>query len=122
MDVEELLALEHEGWLSLCEGTGAEFYGRIMTEDGVMLLADGTLLDRDAVIASLGEAPPWQEYEIVEPRSLALGPESRALVYRGRAAREAGPVFTALMSSVYARRAGEWRLVLYQQTPVGGTR
>ena len=37
--LDELLDLEHQGWNSLCTGTGANFYGQIMTNDGVMLLS-----------------------------------------------------------------------------------
>ncbi|WP_393916544.1 hypothetical protein [Halostreptopolyspora alba] len=40
---EEPLELEHRGWRPLCDGTGADFYGSLMTEDGVMVLAHGAL-------------------------------------------------------------------------------
>jgi hypothetical protein len=89
-----------------------------MTADGVMVLSHGFVLDRDAVIASLGDAPPWTRYEIRDPRLIELGGDSAALPYTGRASRDDGePPFEALMSSVYTRRDGGWRLALYQQTP-----
>lgn len=119
MDLEELLELEHRGWRSLCDGTGADFYGRLMTENGVMVLAHGHVFHRQQVIDSLGEAPPWRTYEITEERIIALSESSAVLVYRGRAYRDgAEPAFTALMSSVYVRRGTEWALAVYQQTPV----
>ncbi|MFD0775282.1 DUF4440 domain-containing protein [Streptomonospora algeriensis] len=115
----ELLELEHRGWRSLCEGTGADFYGSLMTEDGVMVLAHGQVFDRAAVIASLNDAPTWDGYEIDEVRLVPVGPGDAALVYRARAHRgSAESAFAALMSSVYTRRDGAWRLALYQQTPV----
>ncbi|GAA4897717.1 nuclear transport factor 2 family protein [Streptomonospora salina] len=115
----ELLELEHRGWRSLCDGTGSDFYGSLMTEDGVMVLAHGEVFDRAAVVASLSGAPTWDGYEITGERVAGLGPDTAALVYRARAHRGgADAVFTALMSSVYTRRDGAWRLVLYQQTPV----
>lgn len=62
VDIAELSALENQGWSSLCEGTGADFYGRLMTPDAVMALAlalaHGLVLDREAVIASLNEETP----------------------------------------------------------------
>ena len=117
--LEELLALEHEGWASLCNSTGGEFYGRIMTSDGIMVLAHGQVLDRRAVIESLDGAPPWRAYEISDERIIALAEGQAALVYTGRAYRDGDePAFVALMSSVYSRRQGVWRLRLYQQTPV----
>lgn len=117
---DELLDLEHRGWTSLCDGTGAEFYGEIMTEDGQMLLAHGQALDRTEVIASLGDAPPWQSYDISDVRAAALSDDAAILTYRGTGFRDEGEPFRALMSSVYTRRGGEWRLALYQQTPIPG--
>lgn len=117
--LDELLDLEHQGWKSLCTSTGADFYGRIMTGDGVMVLAHGQVFDRQAVIDSLNEAPPWRTYDIADERLIVLGADRAILVYTGRASRdESEPAFNALMSSVYTRHEGEWRLALYQQTPI----
>lgn len=117
--LEELLDLEHRGWNSLCTGTGADFYGQIMTADGVMVLAHGQVFDRQAVIDSLNQAPPWREYEISDERLIVLSDDYAILVYTGQARRDDDePAFTAIMSSVYARVDGSWRLALYQQTPV----
>jgi hypothetical protein len=119
LDVSELLRLENAGWTSLCDGTGGDFYGSVMTDDGVMVLADGSVLDRDGVVASLDDAPAWSAYEISDERLVEMGPDAAAFVYRGRAFRASGgPPFEALMSSVYVREGGRWRLALYQQTPI----
>lgn len=116
---DEVLDLEHQGWRSLCDSTGADFYGRIMTSDGVMVLAHGQVLDRNAVIDSLNEAPPWRSYDITDERFLALSQDHVILVYTGRAYRDDHELaFTALMASVYVRQEGAWRLALYQQTPI----
>ncbi|MBD3942694.1 nuclear transport factor 2 family protein [Microbacterium sp. NEAU-LLC] len=117
--LDELLELEHQGWKSLCDGTGSEFYGRLMTADGAMVLAHGMVLDRDAAVDSLNDAPPWRTYEIHDERLIPLGDDHAILVYTGRATRDGDEAaFTALMSSVYVRQDGDWRLALYQQTPV----
>ncbi|MDQ0643870.1 nuclear transport factor 2 family protein [Microbacterium murale] len=116
--IEELLELENHGWRSLCDGTGSDFYGALMTEDGAMLLASGLSMDRSEVIASLAGAPPWERYEVDEPRLLALADGASTLLYTGRAFRAGAEPFVALMASTYVRRAGAWRLALYQQTPV----
>lgn len=118
-DITELLRLENAGWRSLCDGTGGDFYGTVLTDDGVMVLAHGAVLDRGQVIASLDDAPAWSAYEITDERLIELGPDAAAFVYRGRAFRASGgPPFDALMSTVYVRVDGEWRIALYQQTPV----
>lgn len=117
MDIEELLHLERQGWDTLCRGTGAGFYGRLMTPAAVMVLAHGMVMDRDAVIASLDEAPPWDRYTITEPRLVEVEADTALLVYKGVADR--GDVrFEALMSSLYTRIDASWRLVLHQQTRV----
>ena len=115
---DQLLVLEHEGWNSLCEGTGDRFYGELMTEDGVMILADGSVFGREAVAASLDQAPTWDTYELSDVRLVEAGPDSAALVYTGRARRGDEPLFVARMASTYRRAEGRWRLALYQQTPV----
>lgn len=115
-----LVDIEAQGWDALSqEGRGGPFYRGLMTDDAVMVLADGSVLDRDGVVASLEHAPPWAAYRIEDPRLLRLGPDAAALVYRGTASRDAdGPDLVAAMSSVYRRVDQDWRLVLYQQTLV----
>lgn len=116
---DELWDLEHQGWASLCRSTGADFYGDLMTAGGVMVLAHGQVLDRAAVVASLNEAPPWRGYELSEQRVVARADDHAVLEYTGRAFRGGDePEFRALMSSVYVREEGRWRLALYQQTPI----
>lgn len=115
---ETLLDLERRGWDSLCDGTGDSFYGELMTDDALMVLANGQVMDRDAVVESLRDAPPWRTYEISDLRFVDAGDDAAAIVYGGRAYRAAQePAFVGLMSSVYVRREGAWRLALYQQTP-----
>lgn len=121
MTISDLLELEHRGWRSLCDGSGADFYGQLMTEDGVMVLAHGQVFDRQDVIDSLNEAPPWRTYEIDQERLVSLGDDAAALVYRGQAYREeAEPAFVAFMTSVYVRQGAGWALASYQQTPIPG--
>ncbi|MCW4384674.1 nuclear transport factor 2 family protein [Salinibacterium sp. SYSU T00001] len=118
MTLAELLDLEHQGWKALCDGTAAEFYGQIMTDDSAMVLAGGLSLDRQGVIDSLGASQPWQRYDISEERIIRLGEDEAILLYTGRASRDDGDEFAARMASVYTRRVGTWRLVHYQQTPI----
>lgn len=118
MEPQDLLALEHQGWDALCAGTGADFYGDLMTDDGVMVLTPGFVLDREGVIASLDGAEPWQDYELTDARLVSLDADSAAVVYTATAQRGGVPPFRALMSSVYVRRQDRWRLALYQQTPI----
>jgi len=119
--LDELLTMERRGWDSLCDGTGADFYGSLMTADAVMVLAHGMVLDRDAVVQSLNDAPPWQRYELTDARLVDAGSDAAALVYLAHAYRDGDErPFAALMSSLYLRAGSEWKLALYQQTVVPG--
>jgi len=121
MSLHELLRLEHRGWRSLCDGTGSDVYDELLTDDGVMVLAHGAVLDRAAALASLRDAPAWDGYTIEHPRVVPVGADAAALVYLGTASRTGAPPFAAWMTSVYVRRWGSWGLSLYQQTPVADT-
>jgi len=113
-----LLDLERRGWDSLCDSSGSQFYGDLMTDDGVMVLANGAVMNRDAVVASLEHAPPWQSYDIDDVRLIEAGSDAAGLVYVGTGYRDGDqPAFVGVMSSFYVRQGGRRRLALYQQTP-----
>jgi hypothetical protein len=114
---DALLQIEHAGWKSLCDGTGDSFYGSLMADDAVMVLANGAVMDRDTVAAALGQSPPWARYQIDDVRVIHVDAHTAALVYTGTGWRaDDEPPFVGAMSSVYHRRDGEWKLVLYQQS------
>lgn len=119
-DVEEtLLQIERQGWDSLCDSSGGHFYGNVMADDALMVLANGAVMDRETVVDSLVHAPPWRTYAIDDVRLIRGGSDSATLVYVGTAYREGDePAFTGVMSSAYQHTDGAWRLTLYQQTPI----
>jgi hypothetical protein len=114
--LNELLELEHAGWRSLCDSTGGDFYGSIMTEDGRMVLANGVVMSRSVVTDSLEDAPPWSSYTIDDPAATSLSDDVAALVYTGTGHRDGGEDFTGIMTSVYVRHESGWKLAHYQQT------
>lgn len=116
LELNHLMRLERDGWDALCRSQGADFYGRLMTEDGVMVLVNGAILDRDAVQASLKAAPAWDGYEITGERLIPVGSEGATLVYRATAQRDGDEPFEAVMSSTYALIDATPRLTVHQQT------
>lgn len=115
--LDELLHIERAGWDSLCESTGADFYGEVMLPDAVMVLANGMVMDRNTVVSALAQSPPWRAYEISGVHLIDLDDDNAALVYTGTAYRDGDePAFVGAMSSVYHRVDGVWKLTLYQQT------
>ena len=118
LSLDSLLHLERAGWDSLCNSSGADFYGELMTVDGLMVLVNGFVLDREAVILSLNEARSWDTYEITDARIVAVGDGAATIVYNAMASRGGQEPFEAIMSSTYALVDGKPRLALYQQTTI----
>lgn len=109
--------LERAGWQSLCDSTGGQFYGDLMTEDALMVLVGGMILTREEVVDSLSDAPAWSRFEIVEPRFITVSADVVTLVYTGKSWRDEDTVpFMAAMSSTYVLSDDGWKLTLYQQT------
>lgn len=115
------LELEHDGWRALCGSSAADFYGAIMRQDALMVLANGQTMTRDQVVEALSQAPPWASYEISDERTVELGDDTVVLTYVGTGHRDEGTAFRGVMSSVYERDDSSdagWTLVLYQQTEI----
>jgi ketosteroid isomerase-like protein len=90
-----------------------------MTDDAVMVMANGAVMDRKAVVDALAQSPAWSRVELQDAQVVPAGDCAASLVYRAKAFRtEDAPPFECVMTSVYADQGGDWRLTLYQQTPV----
>ena len=96
----------------------ADAYRRHLAEEALVVIP-GHVLDRDGCIEAIEQSPGWDEWQIAEPHALELGDDAAVLSYRWTS-RRGDSRYAALMSSVYARRDGAWRLVLHQQTPEHG--
>ena len=109
---------DHDTLLALDEalGTGSgDAYRRHLDADAVVIVP-GAVLDRDACAAAMDDSPGWDEHEITDARTIALGDGAALVTYRWRS-RRGDQRYEAVMSSVYRRRPEGWRLVLHQQTP-----
>jgi hypothetical protein len=74
------------------------------------------VLDRDAVVDSLDQAPAWDSFDLSDLRRVPASVDVAALAYRAVATRQGEKPFEALMSSVYRQRVDDVELVFYQQT------
>ena len=113
---DELETLERQGWEALSGPHGAAFYDDLMADDGVMVFP-GVVLDKAATVDAIAGASAWQSFDLTDIRVIEAAPDSGFVTYRATAQRAGEEPYRALMSSVYARRDGRWRLVLHQQTP-----
>lgn len=116
--LDEVVRLEVRGWEALSTGRveATAFYRDVLDDDVVMLLPGGLVLrGADAVLPTLG-ADPWRGFAIANPEVRSLSADVALLTYAVSAHR-GGPGYEALVTSVYVRRDGRWRLALHQQTP-----
>src|SRR5918992_1629754 len=107
--MHNLEALERRGWDALSGPGGAAFYEDAMADDGLMVFPR-LVLDKAAALAAIRAEKPWTRYELQDVRVIEIGPNLGAVVYHAVASRSGRGAYRAVMSSVYARRAGDWQL------------
>jgi hypothetical protein len=110
----DLLVIEELLWRAAGD---ADRYAAHLAPGALHVFPGMGVLDRDAVLAGVAGAEPWESVEMVEPRFVDLGQDAAALVYDAHAARRGGDTYDAAITSVYRRRDDRWELVLHQQTP-----
>ena len=116
-DSTELLALEEAFWRAAGDRNR---YSDHLSDDAVHVFPGWGVAEREAVLAGVASAPPWERFEIEDPRVLGLGEDAAALVYTCRAQRAGEIPYAAAITSVYRRSNSHWELVVHQQTPVNG--
>jgi hypothetical protein len=109
--MDDLLAIERE----LGGGTG-DTYRKRLTDDAVVVVP-GAAITREQCAFAIDATPGWDEFDIEDARVVPLTDDSAILSYRW-SSRRGDDTYEALMSTVYVRRDGEWKVALHQQTPV----
>ncbi len=112
---QELIEVERRGWEALCSDDAVGYYRRHLVEDALMAFPFG-LMDREEALSAMGTAQPWSRYDMKEPRVIPLDPDCGVVVYAVTAQREGQEPFSAVVSSTFVRRDGEWRLAFHQQS------
>jgi hypothetical protein len=113
---KSLIQIERQLW-----NADEDFYRDTLSEDAVMVFPEPTgILDRSAVLESLGGADRWRSIVFDEERLVEVNDDVVQLVYRAVAERsEDGSEYTALITTTYVKSNGSWRVLTHQQTPVG---
>jgi hypothetical protein len=112
---DELLELETGFWHSAGDG---DFYREHMAAHGLCVLPVG-MMDKDKTVAAIEQSEPWVDIELSDMKTIDLGDDEVALCYRADASRDGrSNRYKAMISSVYTRLSGRWKLTLHQQTPL----
>jgi hypothetical protein len=112
---QELIQLERRGWDALCSDNAATYYREHLTEDALMAFPFG-LMDREESLSAMASAEPWSRYDMQSPRVISLGPDAGVVVYAVTAQREGQETFSAVLSSIFVRRDGDWKMAFHQQS------
>lgn len=110
----QLLDLEEQFWRG-----GADVYRRNLADAALMVFAPMGVLERDAIIASIEGGQRWDDVAFTDVRYLRLGGDACVVTYRAVARRAGEAAYEALVSSVYQRHGGDWKLAFHQHTPAG---
>jgi hypothetical protein len=115
--LDELLRLETSGWQAISEHRGGQFYQSRLTENALMVLPGGMVLDKNTSISALDGPTTWDWFRIEDERIVEFGQDAAALTYKVTAKRPNEDERSSLITSVYVRRDGDWLMALHQQTP-----
>ena len=113
---ERLIELEREGWHALVAGEGGPYYREHLTAGALMAFPFG-VMTREEAIAAMESAPPWERFEITEPRVVELGSDGGIVVYKVEAQRPRQETYRAVASSTFVREGSAWKLAFHQQSP-----
>jgi hypothetical protein len=117
MDFDEtLIEAEREGWRALTTSEAGAYYRRHLADNALMAFGFG-VISREQAIEAMETAPPWAEFELRNPRVVALTDDSGVVVYSVVARREGEEPYSAVVSSTFVREGGGWKLAFHQQTP-----
>lgn len=111
--LEQLWNDEHSFW------TGeAEFYETRLAETSLMVFPAPTgILQRDAIMVTLSQAPRWQSVTFSQQAFATPASNVRLLAYRASADRD-GAHYECYCSSTYLLDGERWLLAHHQQTSV----
>ena len=84
-----------------------------------MLLPGGIVLDDRAAIVQSMSGQPWSSFELRDLRVIRPTADTAVITYAVVGQRQGALEYSALMSSLYVRRANGWKLTFRQQTPRG---
>ena len=114
MSIEsELLEVEQRFWQASGD---PDFWAEHFNDEGVVGLPIG-LMNKESTLLGQEQARPWGDFSIKEAHIVDLGDDVASITYHANAQREGESDYSAVVTSVYARRNGEWQLMVHQQTP-----
>jgi len=115
-----LLQIERELWRS-----DARLYRHRLHDNAVLVFAEAGVMDKTSALNAIeqqgGEDRRWEDVSFSDARAVEFTDDAAMLTYRADARKAGdGSPYAALASSLYTKRAGQWKLAFHQQTPLNG--
>ena len=80
------------------------------------MIVPGAVLDKGATITAMAQSPGWSRFDAEDVRLVELGDGVAVVTYTFHARRAPDTDYSAVLTSVYSRDGGAWRLRIHQQT------
>jgi hypothetical protein len=111
---DDLLAIERQLWTG-----GADAYLDNLDADCLIAFTQmAGVMTREQVAGTVKDGPRWRDVQMDFEGLVQPTDDIALLTYRVRARRGEEERYRALLSSGYVRRAGRWRMMFHQQTPL----
>lgn len=115
--VESLYSVEEGFWLK-----GSEYFLEHVDEKCLLAFPQmgemHGVRSRDEVAATATNANRWRDLKVTNRHILQSNEGTAIISYRADVTRADGQPYSALVSSIYIRRAGEWKLGFHQHSPI----
>lgn len=109
---DHLMALEKQFWTE-----GSEYYREHVDQRCLLAFGSMTNVLSNAEVAETVRGQRWQDPELRLKGVVEPTPGFAIISYEATAHRADGETYSAVVSSGYVNRAGEWKLAFHQQTP-----
>ena len=111
---DDLLAIEQRLWT----GGGEEYRRHLDDECAIAFTEMAGVFSREQVAGTVEGPDRWRDVEMSLQGLVRPTNDVAVLTYRASAVRGNEERYSALVSSGYVRRDGEWRMMFHQQTPL----
>lgn len=114
---EVLLSLKEEA-LEATKNADSDFYENYLDKDALAIVPAG-VFDKNAIVQQMGSSQSaFRSLSVNDTKAVALSPESGFVTYKAVFEKPDKTTFEVFVTTIYAKRDGGWKGILYQQTPV----
>jgi hypothetical protein len=111
---QELLSLEKGFWSG-----GPDFYRKNLDNQCLVAFTEmASVMSKEQVASAVKDEHRWKSVDLKQKGLLELESGVAMLTYEADCERANGEHYSALVSSGYVKRDGQWKMAFHQQTPL----